>query len=236
MRRGVESIRSDPRMSRLRKIAGPVYVRRILMLWSDLKQVRESALFDAEYYLASNPDVRNAGADPARHYLLYGWREGRDPSTAFSTSQYLSNCPDVDRAGVNPLVHYLRHGHREGRLISPTGRALQATSKSAPASSRTGSTPPRISQAAIDGEVRAIRASGLFDESYYRAMYVDLEPAPQDVIRHYCEYGWREGRNPSDDFDTRFYLETYSDIRNCRHQPLLPLRSSRRVRSQAGHA
>jgi glycosyltransferase involved in cell wall biosynthesis/ubiquinone/menaquinone biosynthesis C-methylase UbiE len=75
------------------------------------------------------------------------------------------------------------------------------------------------SAAAIDAEVSTIRNSGLFDESYYRSMYVDLEPAPPDVIRHYCEYGWREGKNPSDDFDTQFYLATYSDIRNAGINP-----------------
>ncbi len=219
IRRGVELIRSDPRTSSLRKIAGPLRVRRNLRLSSQLKQVRESSLFDAEYYLASNPDVRSAEADPAKHYLLCGWKEGRDPSAAFSTSQYLLDYPDVDRAGVNPLVHYLRHGHREARLISPSEHASQGTSSQAPASLSNASALPKISQAAIDAEVEAIRKSGLFDESYYRSMYADLQLGLQDPIRHYCEHGWRQGKNPSDDFDTRFYLETYSDIRNAGINP-----------------
>jgi len=71
----------------------------------------------------------------------------------------------------------------------------------------------------IDAQVEAIRKSGLFDEAFYRSMYIDLRPAPRDAIRHYCERGWREGRNPSDDFDTRFYLATYSDIRNAGINP-----------------
>jgi len=50
-------------------------------------------------------------------------------------------------------------------------------------------------------------------------MYADLQPPPRDVIRHYCEYGWREGRNPSDNFDTQFYLATYNDIRNAGMNP-----------------
>jgi glycosyltransferase involved in cell wall biosynthesis len=33
--------------------------------------------FDAELYLQLNPDVKEAGADPAQHYLLFGRAEGR---------------------------------------------------------------------------------------------------------------------------------------------------------------
>jgi hypothetical protein len=33
--------------------------------------------FDGERYLALNPDVAAAQVDPKKHYLAYGWREGR---------------------------------------------------------------------------------------------------------------------------------------------------------------
>jgi glycosyltransferase involved in cell wall biosynthesis len=73
--------------------------------------------------------------------------------------------------------------------------------------------------ATIDAEIETIRKSGLFDEPFYRSMYPGLQPPPSDAIRHYCEYGWREGKDPSVDFDTRFYLATYSDIRNAGINP-----------------
>ena len=50
-------------------------------------------------------------------------------------------------------------------------------------------------------------------------MCTDIQPPPVDPIRHYCEQGWVEGRNPSNDFDTRGYLETYSDIKNAGLNP-----------------
>ena len=34
-------------------------------------------LFDAQYYLAANPDVAAAGVDPLAHYLAFGAQEGR---------------------------------------------------------------------------------------------------------------------------------------------------------------
>ncbi|HEU4341391.1 MAG TPA: glycoside hydrolase family 99-like domain-containing protein [Candidatus Binatia bacterium] len=77
----------------------------------------------------------------------------------------------------------------------------------------------KVFNATIDAEVEAIRKSGLFDESFYLSMNTDLQLPPCDAIRHFCEYGWREGRNPSDDFDTSFYLATYSDIRKAGINP-----------------
>jgi hypothetical protein len=76
-----------------------------------------AGLFDAEYYLAINPDVRAAGVDPLAHFLAYGWIEGRNPSYDFDVKYYLRRNPDVAAAGMNPLVHYALSGAREGRAV-----------------------------------------------------------------------------------------------------------------------
>lgn len=36
-------------------------------------------LFDSEWYLTTNPDVKDAGSDAASHYVKDGYREGRAP-------------------------------------------------------------------------------------------------------------------------------------------------------------
>ena len=73
------------------------------------------AEFDAGFYLAAHPDVARAGVDPIEHFLVSGWREGRDPNRQFSVREYLDANPDVAAAGLNPFVHYLRTGRAEGR-------------------------------------------------------------------------------------------------------------------------
>lgn len=96
--------------------------------------VARSGEFDAAHYLAANPDVAAAGMDPLDHYLMAGWREGRDPSPHFSTRGYLSRHADVRAQGLNPLVHYVRQGQREGRpLVTPAGETIRR----APRQSRT---------------------------------------------------------------------------------------------------
>ena len=83
----------------------------------ELTAIRNSAFFDRDFYLNSNPDVRAAGADPAAHYLACGGQEGRDPSPFFSTHEYLAKFPDVAASGLNALAHYELYGRREMRRI-----------------------------------------------------------------------------------------------------------------------
>jgi hypothetical protein len=74
-----------------------------------------SRLFDREAYLDAYPDVAQANIPAALHYLLWGHREGREPSSGFSGAAYLEANPDVSAAGFNPLLHYASLGLREGR-------------------------------------------------------------------------------------------------------------------------
>jgi hypothetical protein len=72
--------------------------------------------FDADFYLAANPDVALAGRDPIEHFLTAGWLESRDPTRTFSVDDYLELNPDVAATGMNPFAHYLMAGRAEGRL------------------------------------------------------------------------------------------------------------------------
>ena len=75
--------------------------------------LKKSNLFDSEYYLANNEDVKKAKVDPIKHYLKFGWKEGRNPSEKFNGNEYLNQRPDVQVAGICPLVHYLKFGKSE---------------------------------------------------------------------------------------------------------------------------
>ncbi len=76
-------------------------------------------LFDPDYYLRNNPDVAAAGRDALAHFMEFGWREGRNPSSRFDAQGYIRTYRDVADAEVNPLTHYILHGASEGRDIKP---------------------------------------------------------------------------------------------------------------------
>ena len=82
--------------------------------------IREN--FDRTLYLDAYPDVAESSWPPLLHYLLYGYREMRDPGPAFSSAWYLRRNADVLRQGFCPLLHYAVYGHREGRPIRASGR------------------------------------------------------------------------------------------------------------------
>jgi len=44
------------------------------------------------------------------------------------------------------------------------------------------------------------------DHEYYVARYPDIDPNLVDPTEHYFVFGWREGRDPSQNFSTRKYL------------------------------
>ncbi len=81
--------------------------------YKHLKLLKRSSLFDVEYYLRHNLDVQAIGMNPAKHYLLFGGFEGRNPSRSFDTLLYRYQNPEVVRLGINPLIHYLQCSDRE---------------------------------------------------------------------------------------------------------------------------
>ncbi len=75
--------------------------------------------FDKEFYLETNPDIKDAGIDPFEHYINQGWREGRMPNDWFDPNHYLEIYQDVRDAGIEPLHHYITLGKNEGRAPKP---------------------------------------------------------------------------------------------------------------------
>ena len=107
-------------------------------------------LFDPEYYLAVNEDVRSSGEDPLRHYLAHGAVEGRlpfalepeevdpliqalhridlrqDEMFAFDAGLYHDLNPDISLSTDEALLdHYRRHGREESRAGSRGQFVLQ---------------------------------------------------------------------------------------------------------------
>ncbi|MBQ0035691.1 MAG: glycoside hydrolase family 99-like domain-containing protein [Firmicutes bacterium] len=78
-------------------------------------KVTMSGMFDKDFYLNSYKDVKDDGIPPLRHFILYGAKEGRNPSNDFDVAYYLNNNLDVKESGMNPLYHYIKYGKKEGR-------------------------------------------------------------------------------------------------------------------------
>lgn len=53
------------------------YLPKDMRIKQRIALMERHSLFDAAWYLEKNPDVAQAGVDPAEHYVLHGLREGR---------------------------------------------------------------------------------------------------------------------------------------------------------------
>jgi len=86
---------------------------------------RKSGLFDHEWYLRQNPDVRAATKRPFMHFALHGVFEGRPPHARFNPRSYLAANPDVKASGQPPLLHYVLHGYTEKRPLAPPDNPVE---------------------------------------------------------------------------------------------------------------
>jgi hypothetical protein len=77
----------------------------------------ESALFDANFYLISAPDVMAAGDDPLLHYCRYGAAEDRAPNAYFDPRWYRATYRPPPE--TTPLTHYVRLGEPAGGRPGP---------------------------------------------------------------------------------------------------------------------
>ncbi len=157
--------------------------------------ISESGLFDEDFYRAAHPDIRDE-EDPLLHFIIAGANEGRRPNAHFDTRFYADSIRNDREWKINPLVHYLLVGRGQGRPVEDPR-----------------DTGPESAEAVI-------RASGLFDEGYYRAEYPDVAGL-DDVVAHYVFYGAREGRKPNADFDPKFYARIYQDVAESGLQPFV---------------
>lgn len=167
---------------------------------SDADLLRESELFDVEFYLRKNPDVRTSGIDPVLHYLRQGARDGRDPSKAFSTNAYLRRNADV--GGMNPLVHYLRVGKPAGRALNPLEDDIRLVRESGFFDEdyyRHFKPELPAERDAVRHYLRFGRRDGLdpsekFSTSGYLRQNPDVAKTTWNPLVHYLRHGRTEGR------------------------------------------
>jgi len=128
--------------------------------------VKESGLFDENYYAEVAPEYIELNMDPVIHFLRYGMYLNKAPNAEFSPYQYLSLHLTVYRERVNPLVDYILN-HRD--VLPADGNVLLAQ--------------------------KIIRKSHLFDGQVYKSNNPYAKQWKGDPLLHYCTEGYKHNRN-----------------------------------------
>ncbi len=196
----------------------------LLGSWKTRLRLGRTHLFDKDYYLTNNPDVRNIAMAPFMHYISYGAFEGRNPHSLFNSLYYLEHNPDVKQAGLNPLEHFVVSGGAEGRNPHPLFDSLYYLEHN-----------PDIKQAGINplehyivyGAEEGRNPSEHFDSISYYEMHPEImelgvnplvhsmsdEKAAKGMSENYHSNflpGWEEGEQENSDLAV-VYLSRYGD-------------------------
>jgi tetratricopeptide (TPR) repeat protein len=158
-------------------------------------------LFDAAYYLETNPDVKSAGANPLRHYLSHGDHENRNPHRLFNTAYYKS------RAGVseneNALLHYIRIGGASTDPHPCFDTSYYLSMLKSPL-------PPQMSALEFyltDISGMSVSPHPLFDQTYYASQLAEPDRRGP-LLLHYLAQPPQEAASPHPLFDPDFFHES----------------------------
>ena len=153
-------------------------------------RLRESGLFDADFYARYYPEVPASGFDPFVHYMLYGHKESRFPHQLFDIEHYGHQVPEHEREGLNPLLHYFERGGAAG--LDPNCFFDTAWYRAEyPDCGAEGLNP--LAHFIRDGG-RSTNPSLRFDAVWYLSRHKDVAAAGVNPLAHYLSTGMDEGR------------------------------------------
>ncbi len=169
--------------------------------------VNYSAVYDFNYYITHNDDVRRAyGQDDKKvlqHFIRYGMSEGRQGNADFNVFGYKNRYSDLRAAFGNDLkqyyLHYINHGKKEGRSC-----ALEKTT---------------VYQGVDYGITASDGNNSVYNFDYYIGRYEDINAAfannPSGAIEHFITHGIAEGRQACEGFSISAYKSNNSDLRSA---------------------
>lgn len=177
-------------------VAGATYIRPVY------NGIDYSAVYDFDYYIEHNPDIKKAYGDNQEavlaHFVNHGMSEGRQGNASFNVYSYAYKYPDLRRAYGNNLkdyyIHYINNGKKEGRIAVGT-TSMQGAAKI----------------------YNGVDYSTVYDYNYYTAKYSDIKRAyglnDEAVLAHFVKFGMNEGRQAKESFNVTSYKNSYKDLR-----------------------
>ncbi|SER41105.1 hypothetical protein SAMN02910429_00013 [Lachnobacterium bovis] len=163
-----------------------------------------SLVYNYEYYIQNNPDVKNAFKDDdiaiLRHFINNGMKEGRKSSPNFDWLSYRNAYADLRVNFKNDkqryYLHYISNGKKEGRKATGVTTLLNPITKYA-----------------------GKDYSAVYNYNYYIEHNKDVAAAfPNDdvaTLKHFVEFGMKEGRQAAENFNFQSYKYEYKDLREA---------------------
>jgi hypothetical protein len=163
----------------------------------EIEAIRNSGLFDADWYMQRYRDVKILGMDPLEHYVWLGVRLKRDPSPHISAKTLLEFSRDLDGADGNPLAHYLKHKKCQDQPATQTGHEQKIAYSVADTC--------RPADVDLEQRIAALATSRLIDAGYICHQVGAAPCDEQQAARYYYAVFGKRRIKPNPLFDPVFY-------------------------------
>ena len=168
--------------------------------------LKESELFDEDYYLKKYPNIKKSGINPLQHYIIIGTKENKIPSQKFK--KIYKSLKRIKMVWWKLLSKKIsKHKKIRNQPITTLHNNRLKESK----------IPSQKFKTIND----SLKESELFDENYYLKKYPNIKKSEINPLLHYIIIGYKKGYNPSLIFDGNFYLNSYEDIKESGYNPLV---------------
>ncbi|MBF0858519.1 glycosyltransferase [Gluconobacter sp. LMG 31484] len=193
----------------MRRAAKLAYWTLTMRLWSRVQVrqgakrgiglLRDSALFDADWYRTRYAHLLQPDTDLVAHYYWTGAAQGLDPHPLFSSSWYMSALPV--EATVNPLVHYITHNGRG----TPDPHPLFDTAFYSRQAGKIAERQTPLEHFLASDPQGGLKPNAVFDPVAYQEEYAAALKDGVNPLAHYASDGEQANFWPHPLFDPAWY-------------------------------
>ncbi|MBC7405505.1 MAG: glycosyltransferase [Cytophaga sp.] len=174
-------------------------MRQLERIDNDSNLIGKSGLFDSEYYLTQNPELKNLNIDLVYHYLTQGVYKNKVPNKRFTIDEEISLFLKEKGSTETPFIFYIQHEGDHEKIFS----YIKANSI----------------KCAIIYDIDFIRSKNLFDSEYYFIQNQKLSKGSKDPLVHYLEQGTFSEHYPNRYFIPREYRALHNDVVQANIEP-----------------
>ncbi len=179
-----------------------------------IEMIRQSGLFDEDWYFEMYPEAKEKGLSAIEHYVLYGWKEDKDPNENFDGKAYFREIPELKSKNWSPLFHYLlehkkyfKPKHSKKEFLHHILKTLLKIKD-------------KLIYLGASEDYILVAKSKLFDKKWYLKKYPDVAKQ-NNPLEYYLCFGWKNGQNPSLAFNTDEYQNLNLDKTTNQMCPLV---------------
>jgi GT2 family glycosyltransferase/glycosyltransferase involved in cell wall biosynthesis len=177
--------------------------------------IQKSGIFDHDYYLKSNSDLKNCDMDPLEHYVKHGAAEDRKPHFLFLNDYYKKQLVNHQDIEFTPLGHYLSNSSSS---LSPHP-LFDAKFYLDQVGGSVFDEAPFVHFVKKGGFI-GLSPHRFFNTTYYAESHPEFINSGIDPLSHYLMHGSGGGFKPCHNFDPKAYLLKYPDVESAGFEAL----------------